>query len=216
MSGNVSKLEELGQCSELVGAVAKAMALVAPKMTKQARQSWIGLPPADFANVLERQIFLPTENADDQPILSRLYTDEEIWVESTNGTRMIADERELFPGYLDSDFINWGTGKPSGIKTKRTQAEVYEMRKDARFRDMIPANQFWQSQDQVLEFVECHRDKLRQGGYATLFPYMDGDMFVALVLVIGGVLGARVYSFGYDRVWYGVFRRRVVLPQLET
>lgn len=60
MSGNVSnEVPELNQCSELVGAVAKAMSLVAPKMTKQARQSWIGLPPADFARVLEQQIFLP-------------------------------------------------------------------------------------------------------------------------------------------------------------
>lgn len=64
MSGNVSKIEELGQCSELVGSVAKAMALVAPKMTVEARQSWIGLPPADFAHVLEQQVFLPSTNGD--------------------------------------------------------------------------------------------------------------------------------------------------------
>jgi hypothetical protein len=54
-------MEELGQCWELIGSIAKAMALIAPKLTKQVRQSWIGLPPVDFAPVLERQIFLPTE-----------------------------------------------------------------------------------------------------------------------------------------------------------
>ncbi len=62
MSGNVSKIEELSQCSELVGSIAKAMALVAPKMTKQARQSWIGLPPADFARAIEKMIFLPVDS----------------------------------------------------------------------------------------------------------------------------------------------------------
>lgn len=66
MSGNVSKVEELGQCSELIGSIAKAMALVAPKMTKHARQSWIGMPPANFAQVLEQQVFLPTKTVAQQ------------------------------------------------------------------------------------------------------------------------------------------------------
>jgi hypothetical protein len=63
MSGNASNdTKELGQCAELIGSVAKAMALVAPKMTTQARQSWIGLPPAEFAGVLGKMIFLPANH----------------------------------------------------------------------------------------------------------------------------------------------------------
>ena len=63
MSGNASQnLNELGQCSELVGCIAKAMALVAPKMTKQARQSWVGISPTAFAEVLEKTIFLPANH----------------------------------------------------------------------------------------------------------------------------------------------------------
>jgi hypothetical protein len=58
MSGNASQ-NELGQMAEFVGCIAKAAALFAPKMTKQARQSWIGLPPREFADVLEKLVFLP-------------------------------------------------------------------------------------------------------------------------------------------------------------
>lgn len=59
--GNASVNKEIAQCAELVGAGAKALALVAPKMTTQARQSWIGLPPKEFAKVLEDMVFLSSE-----------------------------------------------------------------------------------------------------------------------------------------------------------
>ena len=57
MSGNASK--EVSQIAEFLGSLGKAAALVAPRMTTQARQSWIGMPPGEFARILEELVFLP-------------------------------------------------------------------------------------------------------------------------------------------------------------
>lgn len=59
--GNASVHKELAQCAEFIGSAAKALALVAPKMTTQARQSWIGLSPKEFAKVFEDMVFLSSE-----------------------------------------------------------------------------------------------------------------------------------------------------------
>ena len=61
MSGNASNdVNELGQCLEFIAAAVKGLALIAPKMTKQARQSWIGVGPETIAEVFAKQIFLPS------------------------------------------------------------------------------------------------------------------------------------------------------------
>ena len=71
MNGNVSTVEGLKQCCELVGSVAKAMALVAPNMSKEQRQSLIGMPPADLAHVLEQALFSSSNRPDGLSWFSR-------------------------------------------------------------------------------------------------------------------------------------------------
>lgn len=64
MNGNVSTIEGLKQCCELVGSVAKAMALLAPGMSKEQRQALIGMPPTELALVLEKVLCpVPAETA---------------------------------------------------------------------------------------------------------------------------------------------------------
>ncbi len=61
MSGNASKeaMKEVKQIVEFIGSIGKAAALVALKMTVAQRQSWIGMPPEQFARVLANDVFVP-------------------------------------------------------------------------------------------------------------------------------------------------------------
>ena len=58
MLGNASN--ELKQSAEFLASLVKAGALVVPELTKQARQSWIGLPPQRYAQVLLDRVFMPS------------------------------------------------------------------------------------------------------------------------------------------------------------
>jgi|GEM_PF-512843 len=69
-SRDVPKVTERGQCSELIDAIAKAMTLVAPKLTGHDRQYWSGMPSGNFAQVLEQQVFLPTKAVTQQQCCS--------------------------------------------------------------------------------------------------------------------------------------------------
>jgi hypothetical protein len=78
MSGNASHdVNELGQCLEFITAAAKGLALIAPQMTKQARQSWIGVGPETIAELFAKQIFLPSvaKAEDSQSIIIDLDAD---------------------------------------------------------------------------------------------------------------------------------------------
>src|SRR3989344_4861228 len=63
MGNAQNEIDEVGQILDLTMAVQRAMAPVARKMTRQARQSWIGLATAELSRVLEDQIFLPAPSA---------------------------------------------------------------------------------------------------------------------------------------------------------
>jgi len=52
--------DELVQHADLVGHIAKAMALIAPKMTQQDRQRWISRSPIELAETLATKVFLLT------------------------------------------------------------------------------------------------------------------------------------------------------------
>lgn len=144
----------------------------------------------------------------------------------TDGTATIAQAADVFTGYLDSDFKNWKTDKPSS-PTAAQALSVYEMRKDATFKQMYDSlgadrDALCLTQAQIIEFCKKHRDKLRQDGYATFFlfkidrPEGKGpEYFVACVDVDERGLGAVVYRFDGPGVWGAGGRRRVVLPQLQ-
>lgn len=135
-----------------------------------------------------------------------------ITIPPLKGTKVIVDSK-LF-SYIDSDFKNWGATE-KGIPTKEMKLDVFEMDKDARFDEMMSIDNLL-TQEQILYFVENHRDLLRQEGFVTFFPFKSDDrVFVASVYVrVGGALSARVYRFSFDYVWYAGDRLRVVVPQL--
>lgn len=154
-----------------------------------------------------------------EPIL-HLLSDGEIILPETDSKRTLAKAKDTFPGFLDSDFKNWGTDVV-GEKSGEMPVSIYEIRQNATFSDMFTLlssdlDKLAMPQDKIIEFCENHQDHLREGGHATFFLFKVGDkFFVANVnFENGGRLMANVNRFGSNFVWGGGFRRRVIVPQL--
>lgn len=139
----------------------------------------------------------------------------------TDGTQIIAHADEVFKAWIDGDFRNYGADEKSG-PTLETPVAVYEMAKDATFKQMFtslgaPREKLCLTQSQIIGYVQKHREHLRKEGYATLFLFKsNGKFFVAGVRFHGSHLEVFVRQFEYDRVLYAGLRPRVVVPQLET
>ena len=155
--------------------------------------------------------------------LHRLYEDKEILVGATTGEETIADASDLFPGFLDSDFKNWETNKPSNVATEPAPATVFEMyEKSGTFRQIFGSlgnidDLCWE-QGQILNFVREDSNKLHPKGWATFLPFkVKGveESFVVCVRRDADELRADVRRFGRDNVWAVENRSRVVVPQLS-
>jgi hypothetical protein len=141
--------------------------------------------------------------------MKSLYKDIKIPVQKA---KLIKDSK-LF-SYIDSDFNNL-TGLDATFNEQNF--EVLEMDKDATFKEIFTQpEKMAMTQDQILSFVENHKDKLRTNGYATFFLLKNNeDFFVVFVyLYDDGRLEVYVSPFSYGSVWRAGGRHRVVVPQL--
>lgn len=142
---------------------------------------------------------------------------KDITIKALKGKKTIA-RSEMF-NYLDSDFENYGTDK-IGEVTKEMPLAMLEINEDGTFEQIFARigkkEECVMSQEQILDFIENHNDKLRSYGFATFFLFKVGeDFFVASVRVRSdGSLEASVGRFSYDYVWGAGDRLRVVVPQL--
>ena len=156
--------------------------------------------------------------------LRRLYSGKEIIVGATTGEETIANTSDVFTGFLDLDFKNRGTNKPSGVATELSLAEIYESSENVTFNRMFSSlgreiNTLCWEQGQIINFCREHRDKLQQDGYGTFFLFKVKGIdrpFVASVGLDSAKLKAFVYRFDYDYVWGAECCHRLVVPQLET
>ena len=145
---------------------------------------------------------------------------EAVELSGTLGAVTIAQSDAVFNGHLDADFRNCGTDLPSADTTPAT-ALVYEMMRDGDFNTLFSSlGDDWQhhlpTQGQIVAFSREHRDRLRQNGQGTLFPFqVEGqyEPFVAGVVVGAGRLDAVCHRLGLGHVWSAVCRHRVVVLQ---
>lgn len=149
-----------------------------------------------------------------QPYLRCLET---VTLAPTQGDVTLAEATDVFTGWLDGDFINWGTNAP-GEDTDETAVDVHEMTRDGTFQTLFESlgdpRQLALSQGQIVEFCRNHRESLRQEGYGTFLLFeVSGELFVADVRVGGGELESFVRRFGRDRVWSADRRHRLVVQQ---
>lgn len=152
----------------------------------------------------------------------RAISNDPVAIGATDGTQVISNAKDTFPGGIDDDFVNWGADEASD-PTGEIKTKVYELVQDATFAQVfgafgVPTEKLCLTQSQIVEFCRKHRDKLRTEGCATFFPFQSrGKFFVACVdFDDRGRLEVGVYRFEYGGVWLAGYQRRVVVPQLKT
>ena len=188
-----------------------------PNMSSDVVQGWIDNPKAlqDLLRGLAPQEKVP------EMYLRHLLS---LTLAPTKGSVTIAEATDVFTGYLNPDFENWGTNQ-AGADTEATKVDVLEMTKNGSYsqlfgslgRDLLS---LCLTQPQIVEFHRTHREHLRQEGYGTFFLFAvkreneeEYDLFVAFVYVSGGRLKAFVSRFTNGHVWLADDRRRLVVKQ---
>jgi hypothetical protein len=158
-------------------------------------------------------------------LLKVLYENEKIVLPALSGNRTIYGSKEVFSS-VDKDFKNWDLNKKSK-STPETEVEIYEMVKDATFKDIFVSlsndlNSLCLTQDQIIDFCVKYPERLRQDGYGTFFLFKKRRLFrrdkffVVVVGVFSDGLGVLVVHFGGADVWDAVYRHRVVIPKLSS
>ena len=154
------------------------------------------------------------------PYLRCISEGAKIIIPACEGDKIILDATDLFTGYIDPDFENWGTNK-RGQKTKEMPVSVKEMYKDSTFSQMfsgfyVDLDRLCLTQHQICIFIKEHKNWLREGGYATFFLFKSDDNFFVAGVVFGsgGVLSVSVRRFEESHVWHADVPHRVVVPQL--
>lgn len=150
--------------------------------------------------------------------LRRLYEDEEIALDPTDGTKTIVQAKDVFTGGIDPDLVKWGLDVP-GNPTKITEALVTEPIRNSHSLQVLGSVGYpyrpGLTQHQIVDFCVKHEDKLCQKG-RTCFPFWGSDrVFVAVVHVnSNGRLRVYCYRIWRGYVWDILCRRRFVFPQI--
>lgn len=184
------------------------------KLSGETGQQWLA----------ELKKFLRKENCwtniVKEAILRLISGGESLVLDAVDGTEILADAKDVFPGGIDSDFVNWVANEP-GRPTAETPVDVHEMTKDATFSQMFgelnaDVRKLCLTQHQIKSFAKKHRGWLRTDGYGTFFLFeSEGHFFVADVgFNSSDDLRVLVDRFEYSDVWSAGLRPRLVVPQL--
>ncbi len=148
---------------------------------------------------------------------------KKVIIGATNGRATIAEAKDIFPGYIDGDFVNYGINIP-GQPTKKTRVEVLELVKDGTFAQIYDGfgrsrESLCLTQSQIIRFVKDHSKWLRTDGYGTFFLFKEklqgkGEFFVADVYWYAGRLLVYVRRLSHGTVWDAGYGHRLVVPQL--
>jgi len=156
---------------------------------------------------------------------------ESLTIPACDGARIIANAKNVFPGYIDDNFRKLKADE-AGTKTLDTVAHVFELTRKANFvkmfnikisnlthaglSDFKRLNKMIYTQDQIIGFVESHRNWLRTDGHATFFLFKSyGNFFVAVInFSFSGRLKVSVVRFWHSLEWSARAGHRVVVPWL--
>ena len=156
-----------------------------------------------------------------QPILRLISGEHNLIIPATDGSALISQAEDVFNGWIDPDFVNWGANETSSA-TPDTPVQVCELARDAIFAQMLDSicadlERICLAQSQIIGFVRKYADWLHPRGWATFFPFSSkGKFFVALVRTgDDGRLLVRVSRRERGDIWSAESRARIVLPQLR-
>lgn len=169
---------------------------------------------SDIPEEKQREILAKSvrEGSEDQKLLNaNLKFLEAVKLDKTSGKDYIAEAKDVFKSYIDSDFKHWKLDK-EGEEKPETNLVVSELIKDATYKNIFTGDldKLCLTQSQIIEFCKNHKDLL--SGYWTFFLFKENnEFFVAYVRVNGDGLDVRVGKFAYGRVWPAKYRPRVVV-----
>ena len=141
---------------------------------------------------------------------------------ATNGKRTIAQADDVFTGYIDPDFMNWGLDVKQ-VPTPTMPVKVFEHVRDGTFVNIFDSvgrsyDSMAHTQNKIVVFCEKYRDWLRTEGYSTFFLFKEDEKFFVADVRFDDA--RRIYviveNLSNDYVWYAKYRFRFVLPQLPV
>ena len=165
--------------------------------------------------------------AEPKPYLKLISGGKKVIIGATDGKDVLANAGDVFTGFVDGDFANWGLTEPAD-PTEECATQVHELVQDGIFEQIYKGldtelGSLCLTQAQIKKFCVERREWLRKDGYGTFFlfkknkkkPATPENLFVARVGVYGdGRLGVSVYQFSRGIVWRARCAHRFVLPQL--
>lgn len=178
---------------------------------------------AGLRRVLSANLLPPETPSPANPFLRRISGDLLIPViPATDGLGMIGKATDVFTGWIDGDFQNYGCNVTSHSTTE-TKVEVHELVQSATLAQIFGSfgtelDQLCLTQDQIKSFCRLHRGQLHPQGHDTFFLFkVGGGFFVADVgWRDAGELWVGVYRLSDVHVWDVADCSRVVVPQLAV
>lgn len=150
---------------------------------------------------------------------------ETISLDADDGTVTLANAVDVFTGYLDSDFENYGTNV-HGPEMPAINVQVWELIKNGNFKTIFAGiinnpSLLCIGQGQVKQFPQkfgkwVRSDRITFVPFKVKFPDDHEEIFVAgLNRYDDGRLRAFVCRFSGGDVWFAGYGAWFVLPQLE-
>lgn len=186
-----------------------------PEMTEAERQAWI-THPRQLKMALRAAMDIEKVNS----FLNPIPFAEALPLPACNNTRSLAQATDVFPGWIEPNFKNWGLDVV-GIATPEMLVQVHEQVKDGTFRQLFKSlssnlDKLVMTQHQIIMFCQTYPHWLRQDGFATLFLFKEnGEFFVAKVRMYSDGLRVCLGRFKHDDVWPAGRSHRLVVPQLD-
>lgn len=150
----------------------------------------------------------------EKTVLRKLFPDETIVLEATDGTKTIASSKAIFKKWLDPHFTDMNVLQ---APTGETALEIYEMTEDADFRKMFKSlsndlSRLYLTQHQIADYCLIHKDRL-DSDWATFFLFKEeGEEFVAFVSSFLDGVRIHLLRLDFRFVWFGSGRHRLVVP----
>ncbi len=149
---------------------------------------------------------------------------EGLVIDPCNGEEIIDEARDVF-WYIDSEFGNlFRLKKP----TKETKVNVYELQKDATFKQIFESidsnlERLCLTQAQIINFIRKHGIYFRNYKQAIIFLLNIKKEFLVVIAALNALGGFDVILWNINFLWdinsdltiYGNRRWVVVIPQLS-
>lgn len=176
---------------------------------------------------LEEQLRRYSQNLENQKLglvptstsfLKCLSEGTEVKISACDGTLLMKDATNIFPGNIDGDFENFGLNVPQAA-TPETLVRVFEITRDGLWPQFFTSfnhglYDLALTRMQIAKYVEENSMWLHPKDNSTLFLTEENDeFFLVYAYYPASERGVGVYRFDDGGVWKAVDTYRLVVPQ---